>query len=246
MRLGATSRPFFQMCWDSWWPSPTIKSSGRISSILASLGVGISAKTVSRTKPPSLFAIIIGINEYASPSICDLKGAVPDALAVQKYLEGDLGVPRSQICVLCDAEATRAAIIQAINNLVVDHRIHRGDPIFIYYAGYGSEVDAPRDWAADGTKIQMLVPHDLRTNVDSRGTCGIPDRTINALLSRVAENRGDNIVRLSILDSRSTTVNEIYRWSSSTAVTLDPPMLDYQDPIEKHGTLGYQTIFPQI
>jgi len=157
------------------------------------LGVGISPQTGANTRPPSLFALIIGINKYASPNIRDLKGAVPDALAVKTYLEADLGVPASQIRILCDAEATREAVIREFNNLVVDHRIHRGDPIFIYYAGYGSEADAPKEWAADGTKIQMLVPHDLRTSADGRGTYGIPDRTIGTILSLVSEKRGDNI-----------------------------------------------------
>ena len=189
------------MCWDSWRPLTTIKTSSSNSPISASLGVGMSHKTGASTKPPQLFALIIGINEYASPTICDLKGAVPDALAVKKYLEEDLGVPASQIRILCDGEATRAAVIQAFSNLVVDHRIHRGDPIFIYYAGYGSNANAPKGWASDGTKIHMLVPHDLRTSVDGQGTYGIPDRTINTILSHVAEKWGDNIVRISMLDS---------------------------------------------
>jgi hypothetical protein len=144
-----------------------------------------------------LYALIIGINKYASPEIYDLKGAVPDALSMKQYLESDLGVPPSQIRFLCNAEATRSAIIQEFNSLVADQRIHRGDPILIFFAGHGGEVDAPTDWEAGGGKIQMLIPHDFQANVDSRVTHGIPThRTIGTLLSRIAEKWGNNIVRL--------------------------------------------------
>jgi Caspase domain len=149
----------------------------------------------SKGRGSPVFALIIGINEYASPDIYKLKGAVHDALAVKTYLEDDLGVPASQIRLLCNAEATRAAIIHEFNNLVADQRIHRGDPILIYYAGHGGEVDAPKDWAVGDHKIHMLIPHDSRTLVDGRVVHGIPThRTIGTLLSRAAENWGDNIV----------------------------------------------------
>jgi hypothetical protein len=199
------------MCLDfrifsSHQPSTTVKPSNfPISPSVQTLGLGIlDAKAGSSTGPPSLFALIIGIDEYASPEVCNLEGAVADALAVKKYLEEDLGIPASQIRLLLNAEATRRAIIQELNNLVTDQRIHRGDPIFVYYAGHGSEADAPKDWKPGGAKIQMLIPHDLRTNVDSRGTYGIPDRTISALLSHIAKKWGDNIVCLPIPHTMNT------------------------------------------
>jgi hypothetical protein len=195
-------------------PSTTVKpSNSPISASIQTLDLGIldaQPKAGSSTGPPSLFALIIGINEYASPGICNLEGAVADALAVKKYLEEDLGVPASQIRLLLNAEATRKAIIQELNNLVADQRIHRGDPILVYYAGHGSEADAPKDWESGGAKIQMLIPHDLRTNVDSRGTYGIPDRTIGALLSHVAKKWGDNIVCLPIPHTMYTLLMGLY------------------------------------
>jgi Caspase domain len=127
----------------------------------------------------------------------NLRGATLDALAVQMYLEEQLGVPVSQIRLLRDKEATRSAIIQELNNFVTDQRIHHGDPILIFYAGHGGEITVPKGWEAGDAKIQMLIPHDFDTNVDGRVTHGIPDRTIGTLLSYVAEKRGDNIVCLS-------------------------------------------------
>ena len=162
-----------------------------------------------RIEPPPFYAIIIGINEYASPLVKNLKGAVRDALSVKQYLEEDLGVPESQIRLLHNAEATRAAIIQEFKNLMADRHIHRGDPILIFYAGYGGEADAPKGWEAGDAKIQMLIPHDFRTTVDGREVYGIPDRTIGALLSRVAQKWDDNIVCLAKMDHDVYATDEI-------------------------------------
>ena len=152
----------------------------------------------SRTGPRlSLHALIFGINEYASREICDLKGAVPDAMAIKAYLEKDLGALPSQIRLLRDAEATRSGIIQAFHDLITNQSIRRDDPILIFFAGHGGEADAPNGWVAGDPKIQMLIPHDFNTLVDGRVVHGIPiRRTIGTLLSRVAHKWGDNIVRL--------------------------------------------------
>ena len=150
----------------------------------------------SRTGPRSpLFALIIGINEYSSPNIRNLKGAVPDALAVKAYLEDNLGAPSSQIHLLRNADATRKAIIQKFIGLATDPRIHDGDPILVFYAGHGGEVIAPKEWEASDPRIQLLIPHDFGNVVDGSMVHGIPiHRTLDALLFRVAERCGDNIV----------------------------------------------------
>jgi hypothetical protein len=169
-----------------------------------------SVELCSNTKPsPPFAALLMGINNYASSEIYDLDGAVPDALAFKKYLEDDLGVPASRIRLLLDAEATRSAIIQEFDNLIADQRINRGDPILIFYAGHGGEVNAPKGWEAGSPKIQMLIPYDYRSDVDGLGIYGIPDRTIGTLLSRVAEKCGDNIVCLPIPCNNVYTTDEI-------------------------------------
>ncbi|KAA1472263.1 hypothetical protein DENSPDRAFT_881116 [Dentipellis sp. KUC8613] len=145
------------------------------------------------SKPPRFFALIIGINKYQSFNIAPLKGAVPDANQVEKYLKDDLGVPPDNIRNLRDKEATRAAIIQEFRALATDDRIQPGDPIFIFYAGHGSTAQAPEGWEAGGPKIQLICPHDHLETVDGHQVVGIPDRTLGALLSNIAKQKGDNI-----------------------------------------------------
>ena len=147
--------------------------------------------------PPRLFALIIGINEYESPNIPKLLGAVPDADAMRGYLQKHLGVPSSQIRNLRDSEATRAAIIEGIEAFSLNNEIKRGDPILIYYAGHGSSTDTPKGWEVGSTgKIELLIPYDHSSPLeDSNPKHGIPDRTLGVLLSQLAIAKGDNIVR---------------------------------------------------
>lgn len=147
-------------------------------------------------RTPPLFALIIGINKYKYSPHLQLRGAVPDAEAVKGYLEETLGVLPSQIKTLYDTQATRAAIIQELHAFQTDHRIQRGNPIFIFFAGHGTTGAAPAGWEAGGARIQMLVPHDYLCENDGHIVHGIPDRTIGSLLEQIAKAKGDNIVRL--------------------------------------------------
>ncbi|KAF8154782.1 caspase domain-containing protein [Crassisporium funariophilum] len=156
-----------------------------------------SAKHISLDIPSSsLFALIIGIDVYASTEVRNLQGAVADAQAVQNYLTNLLSVPKARIRNLRNSQATRAAIISELVSLTSNVAIGPDDPILIYFAGHGGQVVAPDDWAAGGAddKIEMLIPHDYRTPAnDGQQTHGIPDRTIGRLLSRVARAKHDNV-----------------------------------------------------
>jgi len=115
---------------------------------------------------------------------------------MKEYLENSLKVQKCHIRNLRNAQATRAAIISEIAALETNPDIKQGDPILIYYAGHGGGCPAPAGWEAGGadSKTQMLIPHDYHTTVENREVFGIPDRSLNALLSRLAKAKGDNIV----------------------------------------------------
>lgn len=144
----------------------------------------------------TLFAIIIGINNYASPKLqpYKLEGAVADAEDMRSFLTQSLGVPELQITVLHDERATKQAIEDAIADLESDPRIHKGDPILIYYAGHGAQTIAPPDWPTDGPLIQMIIPHDFDPDsTDSSKGQPILDLDLARLLDNLAEKKGDNI-----------------------------------------------------
>ncbi|SJL15631.1 uncharacterized protein ARMOST_19134 [Armillaria ostoyae] len=111
----------------------------------------------------SLFALVIGIDEYADPNVHNLTGAVADADAVNDFLQKTLHVPEYQIKNLRNKEVTRVTIEREIKNLGDNPAIKRDDPILIFYAGHGADVKAPPGWPTGNAdeKIQMLVPHDF-------------------------------------------------------------------------------------
>jgi Caspase domain len=142
-----------------------------------------------------LSALVIGINAYKSPDIRNLRGAVADADVISEYLTKQLNVPRSRVTNLRDAQATRDNIINSIYDLVKrdDEPINHGDPILIFYAGHGATVPARAEGEAGSNNIQCIVPHDCRVNV---WESVIPDRILGALLHKLADAKGDNIVRV--------------------------------------------------
>ncbi|CAE6454717.1 unnamed protein product [Rhizoctonia solani] len=153
----------------------------------------ITTANPNRPTKSNFHALVIGINQYLHHS--QLQGAVNDANAFKSYLLDDLLVPEEQITTLFDAEATRAGIIQAFQNLATDPTIQQNDPIIIYYAGHGAEIQPPpnrRDLA--GSMVQCLVPQDAGTrDLGTTVVPPIPDFTISSLLNRIANAKGDNI-----------------------------------------------------
>ncbi|KAJ2915855.1 hypothetical protein MD484_g4547, partial [Candolleomyces efflorescens] len=140
---------------------------------------------IKSSEAPRLWALIIGINEYIypTPDLEKLKGAAPDADAMDQYLRTSLNVPESQIVNLRNHQATRNKIIAAFHGLRDNLRINYQDPILIYYAGHGSELPLKEG------KVQTLVPADYLAGK----TKPIPDRTVAALINGIAKRHGNNI-----------------------------------------------------
>ncbi|KAH7323314.1 peptidase C14, caspase domain-containing protein, partial [Rhizoctonia solani] len=137
-----------------------------------------------------LRALLIGINAYKH--FTQLSGAVNDAESIYNFLRCDLSVPDSRITKLNNEQATRSSIINALEALSKDASINRFDPILIFYAGHGCEVDSPL--ANYREKAQCLVPWDLGDEgADGQRISPIPDYTIAALLNELATEKGNNI-----------------------------------------------------
>ncbi|KAJ6480809.1 caspase domain-containing protein [Mycena vitilis] len=142
-----------------------------------------------------VFALIVGIDEYLSNAIPDLRGCVNDALTMKTYLTNRFHIPEAHIVLLTNADATRESIISIFqSHLIHNPSIEKNDAIVVYYAGHGSRAPAPSSWPSTDGKIETIVPHDERTETDDGETVhGIPDRTINTLLGQLASARGNNI-----------------------------------------------------
>ncbi|KJA25069.1 hypothetical protein HYPSUDRAFT_214125 [Hypholoma sublateritium FD-334 SS-4] len=164
------------------------------------IGYKMNSHPTPSTSVP-LFAVIIGIDDYDSKhlgpayNLQPLKGAVADAQSFKRWLEEWRGVPSDHIMLLTNKAATCSAIIDALTKLKTDTRIRPGDPIFIYYAGHGTEIKGPESWECGRADkmIQAIVPYDCDTLRSGNRVAPISDRTFGALIGNIAEKKGNNI-----------------------------------------------------
>lgn len=104
------------------------------------------------------WALLIGINQYPNfdPSR-DLKGCVNDVKAMRQVLVDSFKFPEDHITLLTNEQATRAGILEAMEDLIA--RAEEDDVVVFHYSGHGSQVrdregDEPDGWD------ETIVPHD--------------------------------------------------------------------------------------
>ncbi len=114
---------------------------------------------------PARHALLIGINEYTSPAILDLRGAVNDVTMVRRILLTRFGVAEQDIVMLTDEQATREHILAALDELA--GRVGEDDFVYIHYSGHGSQVRDANGDEEDGWD-ETILPHDAREE-------GVPD-----------------------------------------------------------------------
>lgn len=189
-----------------------------MSSFCSSVSLNFSSALFSYFRLPHLYALIVGINTYASPDWSDLTCAVQDADDFEHYLVTRLHVPQSNIINLRNEAATRSAILGAFKTLKdltfltlkSRHSIDAEDMgIIIFFAGHGTRGKKPeewKDWVTFDDYYEALCPADMGLKqTDKSDMCeipAIPDRTIAALVNQLSEIRGNNIVSISFSMNR--------------------------------------------
>ena len=93
---------------------------------------------------------------------------------------------------LLNQSASRSSILSAFVRLRDDPGIKKGDPILIYYAGHGSEVI----FESEKGYTKALVPQDYSDDPVHK-IYPIPYSTIEALLTQISYEKGNNIVSYS-------------------------------------------------
>lgn len=131
---------------------------------------------------------------------------------MKNYLEDKLRVPETRIRTLKDAEATRDAIISALQDLAVDPAIRPGDPILIFYAGHGTQQrkpDAPPTRPGDPEPkkpddqhpkpddrfVESILPYDALAEREKGTISLIPDVVMADLVGHIRTKKGPDIVR---------------------------------------------------
>jgi len=160
------------------------------------LGSAIEAQPAPRRR-----ALLIGINDYSASALGprprvvpperdwdNLSGAVTDVGLMQEMLVRLYGFERRDIVTLTDQQATRAAILQNLEQHLVQNAA-KGDILFFYYAGHGSQVHNSLSDETDQLD-ESIVPADSRL-----GAHDIRDKELRRPFNRILD-RG---ARLTIL-----------------------------------------------
>lgn len=131
------------------------------------------------------------------------------------------------LCLLDEQATRKGIIDGFRSHLIDNSNIKYSDPIVIYFAGeysagkdswvklmvwagHGAKVMAPEEWHSADRMCEMILPHDASWSdgredfikgipATERKTFvhGIPDRTLGALIYKLYELKGDNIVSIS-------------------------------------------------
>ncbi|MBL7815544.1 MAG: caspase family protein [Saprospiraceae bacterium] len=134
---------------------------------------------------PNLYALIVGIDDYQRP-VSKLKGCVPDAQAIKKYLEEkEKDNFTLKIKTRFNQEATRT-------NVINDFQTHlaaatENDVILFFYAGHGAQEKAdPSVWLSEpDQKLEGLVLYDS-VPADFKNCKLLADKELRYLLNYVA------------------------------------------------------------
>ncbi|KAJ7815605.1 caspase domain-containing protein [Mycena leptocephala] len=150
----------------------------------------------------TVFALIIGINDYIADSFPRLKGCVNDAESFRQFLldpreKHGLGVPSNNIILLKNEQATRAAILDKFKtHFTTNENIPPNGKatMIFFFAGHGSRADAPGNMMASDEKVETICPHDERTYTRTNEYVhGIPDYILGWLLHELSQKKGKNI-----------------------------------------------------
>ncbi len=138
---------------------------------------------------PRIYALLVGINDYAAVS--KLAGCVADIEAVETLLRKRVPADLLSLKVLHDGAATRAGIIDGFRAHLTQAKTD--DIAAFYFCGHGSQEPCPPEWIAlepSGTN-QTIVPVDSRVG----DVFDIADKELSALIHEVAAS-GAQVVTL--------------------------------------------------
>jgi hypothetical protein len=146
------------------------RNSKRIALIAVALVLGVARLACSQQDQgaerginagPSKYALLVGINNYQYPTaVSPLAGSVNDVEDMRLLLIGKFGFPAENILVLTNAQATHAAIVNAIKTQLIA-RARQGDIVVFHYSGHGSQMKDVSGSMASGLD-ETIVPYDSR------------------------------------------------------------------------------------
>ncbi len=153
---------------------------------------------------PSLFALLVGVGDYASPNVSSLHGTVNDARLMQEYLESDLVKAEfSQVHLksLHDKEATKTAIVDGFQSHLAQAK--PGDTALFFFAGHGvrekTDIALFTQDEIDG-HIAGIVCYDSDSYVGDADKTTLSDKEMRYLISTLVGEGDKKVHVLTLFD----------------------------------------------
>ncbi|MFO1273894.1 MAG: caspase family protein [Rubrivivax sp.] len=105
-------------------------------------------------------AICVGINKFAKYPQFTLQGCVNDAKDMAALCKQWLGFKASEVVLLTDAQATKAAIMKALKAAVADAKAGKLSAIVFSWSSHGTQMTDRSGDEPDGMD-EAFVPHDI-------------------------------------------------------------------------------------
>jgi hypothetical protein len=105
-------------------------------------------------------ALCVGINQFKNYPGATLQGCVPDANNMSSLLQKLLGFTGSDITVLTDAQATKAAIVDNLKTMVNSAKAGKYSYLVFTMSSHGTQVPDLNGDEPDGAD-EAFCPHDL-------------------------------------------------------------------------------------
>lgn len=151
----------------------------------------------------TVYALLIGIDKYASKNIPTLHGCKNDIAAISQWLEGRVKSKAFKLKprVLLDKEATYANIVKGFQEHL--GKAGKDDIVLVYYSGHGSQENAdPIFWPGEPDQLnETLVCYDSRLD----GTYDLADKELAVLLEGLSQQAAHVLVILDCCHSGSGT-----------------------------------------
>jgi uncharacterized caspase-like protein len=144
-------------------------------------------------------AVVVGVGQYKNSEIPDLEGPPNDARRMYDVLTGaSYGFPKANMCLLLDADASRAGFERAFDGLI--ERAHPDDAVVFYFAGHGSQAK-DQDGDEPDEHDETLILHDSRTG----DVHDLRDDELNGMLGRLASRTRNVLIILDSCNSGTAT-----------------------------------------
>ncbi|MDQ1354365.1 MAG: hypothetical protein QG657_4674, partial [Acidobacteriota bacterium] len=143
----------------------------------------------------SKHALLIGIDDYSSSGLENLKGAQNDPRLIKNVLMDKLQFEEHDITLLKNKNATHSRLEKAFSQLT--RRINNGDFVYIHYCGHGSQVPDNDGDEYPGLFDQTWVPYGSRCpRMKGKDRYDITDDELHQWLLPIFE-KTDNVVIVS-------------------------------------------------